>query len=210
MEKECLQHPWFFLNQKNNAGLKRLNTIDFHFIKSSKKLNKAVIEYLIHQNATNKIYSNLRKIFKQIDVAGNGFLSYEDMKNAWKKCYAKNCRCDLEFDKFFYMADVNKNKRVEWEEFLKLTLNYEDLLSEKNLKCVFQFFDKDNTGRISKQNLKDSFSGEEDEINELARSLLLEINKFADDEEISFDFFKSIIMEIKNNDNLMRKMDSNI
>ena len=29
--KECLQHPWLSLNQRNNFGIKRLNTIDFHY-----------------------------------------------------------------------------------------------------------------------------------------------------------------------------------
>jgi calcium-dependent protein kinase len=209
--KECLKHPWLAKfrskEQKQYAKL-RINTLTI--FQNMKSFHKAVVEYLIHQHSTDINYSNLKKIFKELDHDGKGYLSYDEMKKAWKNTHNDEVLCDKEFDNYFNLVDLNGNKIIEYEEFLKVTVNYEDLLSEKNLSKAFKFLDKINSGFISVDDIKNSFHGHDAKENEeLAIELLREIDIKAT-EKISFDEFKDIVKELKKNKSLMDSLtDSN-
>ena len=101
--KECMKHNWLTKFKKNKDEKKypilRINTLTV--FQSMKSFHKAVIEYLIHQHSTDKNYSNLNKIFKELDVDGKGYLSYEDMKKAYMNFYQDASFCEKEFDNFF-------------------------------------------------------------------------------------------------------------
>ena len=45
--------------------------------------------------------------------------------------------------------DNDNNGFIEIDEFIRATINKEKLLTEKNLKMAFDFFDKDKNGTIS-------------------------------------------------------------
>jgi hypothetical protein len=50
--------------------------------------------------------------------------------------------------------DNDNNGFIEIDEFIRATINKEKLLTEKNLKMAFDFFDKNKNGRISAKELK--------------------------------------------------------
>jgi calcium-dependent protein kinase len=208
--KECLKHNWLTKIKKNEQKeYPKLKINNLSIFQSMKSFHKAVIEYLIHQHSTDINYNNLKKIFKDLDVDANGYLSYEDMKKAWKNCYTDDTCCGIEFDNFFNLADLKGNKRIEYEEFLRLTVNYEDLLSEKNLLKAFKFFDKNNTGVININDIKNSFVGHGTQDNEeLAKQLMRELDIKTTD-EISFEDFKSIVNELKKDKTLMHSLVEN-
>ena len=54
--------------------------------------------------------------------------------------------------------DFAENKRINYSEFIAATINLQDFLSEQRLQAIFNQFDIDNTGQISKENLKQAFS----------------------------------------------------
>lgn len=54
------------------------------------------------------------------------------------------------FDDIMAALDKNCNGVVDFTEFLTAAADKDVLLSEKNLKMVFNMFDKDHNGSISK------------------------------------------------------------
>lgn len=54
--------------------------------------------------------------------------------------------------------DFAENKRINYSEFIAATINVHEFLSEERLQAIFNQFDIDNTGSISKENLKQAFS----------------------------------------------------
>lgn len=54
--------------------------------------------------------------------------------------------------------DFAENKRINYSEFIAATINVHDYLSEERLQGIFNQFDIDNTGSISKDNLRQAFS----------------------------------------------------
>ncbi len=65
------------------------------------------------------------------------------------------------FDDIMTSLDKNCNGVVDFTEFLTAAADKDVLLSEKNLRMVFNMFDKDHNGSISKQELKDIFETSE-------------------------------------------------
>ena len=54
------------------------------------------------------------------------------------------------FDDILASLDKNCNGVIDYTEFLTAASDKDVLLSEKNLKMVFNIFDKDHNGSISK------------------------------------------------------------
>ena len=102
-----------------------------------------------------------------------------------------------EVNRIMSMIDSDNNGYIEYEEFLRATLNKESILCESNLQAAFSVFDKDKSGKISSEEIKNFLGGQgiNDKIfNEMIRQL--DING---DGEISYKEFKEIMGKILNN-----------
>ena len=90
----------------------------------------------------------LLKTFKKLDLDQDGQLTAMMGEEEAKK----------EVDRIFKSIDVNNTGAIDFSEFLLATMNHKKVLSEERLAQVFKIFDSDNSGSISKQEIKDFFS----------------------------------------------------
>ncbi len=102
--------------------------------------------------------------------------------------------------------DQDKSGQISIEEFLRATINYENLISENNLKYAFDYFDKDHSGFLSKDEIKEVLGliDDSDESNKIVNDIFKEVDLNGDG-QISFEEFK-IMME--NNQKLILKNDN--
>ena len=63
------------------------------------------------------------------------------------------------FDDIFSLLDGDNNDYIDYEEFLRATLNRKLLVNEKMLKLAFRFFDKEKFGFFSKEGIMKYFIG---------------------------------------------------
>ena len=63
-----------------------------------------------------------------------------------------------EVDRIFTTIDVNGTGAIDFTEFLLATVNHKKLLSQERMTQVFKMFDKDGSGTISRDEIKDFFS----------------------------------------------------
>lgn len=90
--------------------------------------------------------------------------------------------------------DFAENKRINYSEFIAATINVSEFLSDERLAAIFNQFDIDNTGKITKENLKQAFSKygrniTDDDINDI-----LQKHDIAGDKAISLEEFKILIL----------------
>lgn len=74
--------------------------------------------------------------------------------------------------KALQIMDTNNNGLIDYTEFIAAALQSQNYLNENHLKTAFAYFDKDNSGSISKEELKtclqsDDFTLTTDDIDKL-------------------------------------------
>ena len=160
---------------------------------SKQKLKQASVAFIVHQMRTNKLIKKLTDIFKELDESGDGLLSKEELKKGYKK-YFEDSITDNEFDEIMKTIDQDESGQISIEEFLRATVNYDNLISEKNLKYAFESFDKDHSGSLSPDEIREVFGLSSDDEN--ANKILAQIFKDVDingDGMISYDEFKTMM-----------------
>ena len=97
--------------------------------------------------------------------------------------------------------DQDKSGQISIEEFLRATVNYENLVTEKNLKYAFEYFDKDHSGFLSPDEIREvlGLNDENEETNRLVNEIIKDVD-INGDGQISYEEFKTMM---KRNQNLI-------
>ena len=90
--------------------------------------------------------------------------------------------------------DFAENKRINYSEFIAATINVNEFLTEERLMAIFNQFDIDNSGKITKDNLKQAFSKYGRDIHEHDIDDILKKHDLAGDQAISYEEFKKMIL----------------
>jgi len=152
--QKCLDHP-FILNLKTNKTnnismakvLKNISEIN-----AREKLQQATIAYIVHNLNQTKEINDLQKVFQEMDVNNDGMLTYSEIKNAYEKYFGKTIS-EMQINKIIEGMDSNSDGIISYEEFLRVSLNQNHFVDEKNLKLAFDLFDLNKDGKLSKEEL---------------------------------------------------------
>ena len=150
--KEVLEHKWF--EKVKTAKLKELN-FDGSFLKeyiNSNHLKKLVLLYIASRIGDKEI-SELKEVFKAFDKNNDGQIDLEEFKKGLKEIKSQNFS-EQEISEFFSSIDTDKNNKIDYTEFLAATLEKKTYLQEERLCEAFCMIDKDNDGKITKNELK--------------------------------------------------------
>ena len=205
--QEALKHPFIVkntLNKKNenNNNINNINKISLknclQNFSSKQKLHQASIAFIVHQMSNNKMFDELKEIFKELDESGEGLLSKEELKKGYNKFFSDKLS-ENDFDEIMKIIDQDNSGEISIEEFLRATINYENLTTEKNLKLAFDYFDKDHSGTLTPDEIRDVLGLNDN--NEKTQKIVSDIMKDIDingDGVISYDEFKLMMTSNKN------------
>ena len=74
------------------------------------------------------------------------------------KTRADSKALEKDIDKIYHNIDMDNNGYIEYEEFVRAAISKEKFLSNENiLKFAFNYFDKDNSGSIDRDELNEVF-----------------------------------------------------
>ncbi|CAJ1946569.1 unnamed protein product [Cylindrotheca closterium] len=94
---------------------------------------------------------DVHHVFKQVDVDDSGHIDKEELAQLFAKL---ECKIPAEeLDMVMEELDENKDGQIDEEDFVKWYVHSEKRISMRT-KLVFDFFDTDNSGKITRPNLK--------------------------------------------------------
>ena len=161
--QEALNHPWF----KEKKAKELFNQIEDHniIIKLLKNLKsyrresiiqETALAYLVHNFPQMKDVVNACKLFNQIDINGDGKITekelYEGLHNIIKGESLKKDVSDI-----YKNLDMDNNGFIEYEEFVRAAVSKEKFTNDNILKYAFRYFDKDNNGEITINEIEEVF-----------------------------------------------------
>lgn len=204
--QDALKDPWLTRlcsDNSNSSYVKLTNSVQkFQQFDSRPKLKNAIMAFMVHHLATEEMTKDLIETFKKMDKSGDGRLSLEELLEGFKEILKAQGRDDL-FDEpqirsKFNAIDKDGSKYIEIQEFITVTINEELLLTEKNLKMTFDYFDKDKNGCLDQVEVLDLLNNRgstEDNTNQVKE--LIQRYDTNHDGVLSFEEFKQLISELK-------------
>ena len=193
---EALKHPWFNVTNSNilynNISKDEVlncisNLLNYSF---KSKFEELVLTYIIHNLPRPKQAKTCIKLFKLANKNEDGKLLRNELKQTLLNFVSEEFLQN--FDIIFSLLDGDNNGYIDYEEFLRATIDRKILINEKVLKLAFKFFDKDNMGFISKNRIKNDFVGT-NMTEEVFNTIFDEID-LDKDGQIDFQDFKGMMM----------------
>ena len=107
------------------------------------------------------------------------------------------------FDDILETLDKNRNGVVDYTEFLTAAADKSQLLTDANLRFAFNMFDKDQSGAVSKAELKAVFETSEQKDDEFWNGVFEEVDVDGDG-EISFEEFKTCMTSVLRKESIQK------
>ena len=193
---EALKHPWFKVSNSNilynniskEEVLNCISNLLNYSIKS--KFEELVLAYIVHNLPRPKQAKSCIKLFKLANKNEDGKLSRNELKETLLNFVSEEFLQN--FDDIFSLLDGDNNDYIDYEEFLRATLDRKLLVNDRILKLAFRFFDKEKIGVISKDKIMKLFVGT-NMTEEVFNNIFDEIDSDKDG-QIDFNDFKEMMM----------------
>ena len=159
---EALQDPWLVQNSKTfgKSSFELLPILNnLKKFSSRQKLQRAILTFIASQLLSKEETQELSQHFREIDADCDGKITKEELVKEYEKKFSK-MRAKEEVDKIMEQVDTDKSGFIDYTEFIIATMTKEKLLSRKNLERSFKAFDKDASGRITLDELKEFLGNE--------------------------------------------------
>ena len=195
---EALKHPWFKVTNSNilynniskEDVLKCVQNLLNYQINS--KFEELVLAYIIHSMPRPKEAKASIKLFKLANKNEDGKLLRNELKETLLNFVSEEFLSN--YDEIFSQLDGDNNGFIDYEEFLRATLDRKSFVNENVLILAFDFFDKNRSGYISRDKIMSYFINTNTNMNEeLFKKIFDEIDKNKDG-KIDFIDFKEMMM----------------
>ncbi|CAL5098442.1 unnamed protein product [Urochloa decumbens] len=149
---QVLNHPW--IKEDGDAPDTPLDNVVLNRLKQFRAMNqfkKAALRVIAGCLSEEEI-TGLKEMFKNIDKDNSGTITLDELKNGLAKHGTK--LTDGEIQQLMEAADADGNGLIDYDEFVTATVHMNKLDREEHLYTAFQYFDKDNSGYITKEELE--------------------------------------------------------
>ena len=198
--EQSLNHAWF-KKMKEMIKIKEVTkenltkvAANLKNFRANQKLQQATLAYIVHNLTKKEDTAELRKCFMEFDENGDGRLTREELIKGLNKIMTP-AESLTEVNRIMGLIDVDGSGFIEYEEFLRASLNKDKLLTTENLQVVFNMFDKDKSGKITPDELKNVLGKDAKVSAEVWNQIVKDIDGNGDG-EISFNEFKIMMNKV--------------
>ena len=189
-----LNHPWLDKNAPNSTGnLSNLNIKALKTYVSSCKLRKIAMNFIASRLVDDEV-ENLRKIFQELDTNQNGTISLDELAKGIEKLEETGIKAGNDIKMIFDAMDTDHSGRIEYTEFIASTMDQKLYQREERLLEAFGMFDRDGSGKITKNELLGVLKAEQ-QISEEIISKYVKDFDLDGDGEIDYNEFINIIAQ---------------
>ncbi|XP_057470102.1 calcium-dependent protein kinase 29-like [Actinidia eriantha] len=149
---QAIEDPW--LKEGGEASDKPLDSavlVRMKQFRAMNKLKKLALK-VIAENLSEGEIQGLKQTFNSMDTDGSGTITLEELKVGLHKLGSKLTESEIEA--LMEAADVDKSGTIDYIEFITATMHRHKLEQEEHLYKAFQFFDKDGSGFITRDELR--------------------------------------------------------
>ncbi|XP_057809807.1 calcium-dependent protein kinase 2 [Salvia miltiorrhiza] len=149
---QVLEHPW--IKEGGEASDKPIDSAVLSRMKQFRAMNKLkkLALKVIAENLSAEEIHGLKAMFTNMDTDKSGTITYEELKAGLARLGSK--LTETEVRQLMDAADVDGNGTIDYIEFITATMHRHRLEREENLYKAFQYFDKDNSGFITRDELE--------------------------------------------------------
>ena len=202
--EEALNHPWFkenkskqlFNNIKDKRTIKDLikNLKSYH---RTSVIQETALAYLVHHFPHIKDVVNACKLFNKFDHSGDGKITKDELYKGLSKIY-QSSTLEKDVDEIFKNLDMDNNGYIGYEEFVRGAVNKEYFVKPNVLKFAFRYFDKDNSGEITFDEIEELFYEsipDKSKVHETLMAIIKEVD-INNDKKISFGEFSTVMKKM--------------
>ncbi|PNY11238.1 calcium-dependent protein kinase 9-like protein [Trifolium pratense] len=166
---QVLEHPW--LKEGGNASDKPIDSAVLSRMKQFRAMNKLkkLALKVIAENLSSEEIQGLKAMFTNMDTDKSGTITYEELRAGLQRL--GSTLTEAEVRQLMEAADVDGNGSIDYIEFITATMHRHRLERDEHLYMAFQYFDKDNSGFITRDELETAMKeydmGDEDTIREI-------------------------------------------
>ncbi|XP_021728997.1 calcium-dependent protein kinase 8-like [Chenopodium quinoa] len=189
-----LEHPWLqnikkapnvSLGETVKARLKQFSVMN----KLKKKALKVIAEHL----STEEV-AGIKEAFDAMDTGKTGKINLEQLRVGLQKLGHHIPDADLQI--LMDAADVDGNGALNYGEFVAVSVHIRKMANDEHLHRAFSFFDKNKTGFIEVDELRDALNDDSDAIANNTEEVINAIMHDVDtdkDGRISYDEFSAMM-----------------
>ena len=202
--EQALNHPWFqdnksklLFHQINDENIIDKLILNLKNYKNTSILHKISMAYLIHSYPQMKDVINASKLFNKIDEDDDCKINEKELLEGLKIKYNTIVKKE-DVKQIFSNIDLNNNGCIDYEEFVSAAVNKKKFINKNVLMIAFKFFDKNNSGEITIDEIERMFKESVVDKKKVHESLQ-KITKDLDlnvDGKITFEEFVTVMKKI--------------
>ncbi|KAK7245856.1 hypothetical protein RIF29_40708 [Crotalaria pallida] len=149
---EVLEHPW--IREGGEASDKPIDSAVLSRMKQFRAMNKLkqLALKVIAENLSEEEIKGLKAMFANMDTDNSGTITYEELKTGLARIGSR--LSEAEVKQLMEAADVDGNGSIDYIEFISATMHRHRLERDEHLYKAFQYFDKDSSGYITRDELE--------------------------------------------------------
>ncbi|XP_030453667.1 calcium-dependent protein kinase 2-like [Syzygium oleosum] len=154
---QVLEHHW--IKEGGNASDKPIDSAVLSRMKQFRAMNKLkkLALKVIAENLSEEDIQGLKAMFANMDTDKSGTITYEELKTGLARLGSK--LTEAEVKQLMDAADVDGNGSIDYIEFVTATMHRHKLELDEHLYKAFQYFDKDNSGFITMDEIETAMRG---------------------------------------------------
>ena len=197
----ALNHPWFkeqksqeIYNSINDKNTMKTLISNLKLYRRTSIIQETALAYLVHNFPQFKDIVNACKLFNQIDKSGDGKITKNELYKGLGERY-KSDTLEKDVDEIYKNLDMDNNGYIGYEEFVRAAVSKEYFVKDSVLRFAFRYFDKDDSGEITFDEIEDLFSqsiSDKNKVHETLVNIIKEVD-VNNDGKINFEEFSKVM-----------------
>ncbi|BDA50363.1 Calcium-dependent protein kinase 34 [Coccomyxa sp. Obi] len=191
---QILRHSW--MKENGTASDKPLDNVILTRMRGFMNMNKLKKEALkvIAGGMSPEEIAGLRSLFQSLDTDKSGTVTLEELKEGLAKQGSEVTQRELQA--LVESMDFDANGSIDYDEFCAATINMSQLQLEENMHRAFLHFDTDNSGTISKEELKEALKKLPGNLDTIVEEVLADVDKNHDG-SIDYEEFSQMMRNMQ-------------
>ena len=158
---EALQHPWLQQSRKSideelsERDSARLSLASLQSFSASFKLKQCACSLIASQILPKEVKQEINRVFQALDLDCDGKLTPDDIRQSYEHNFGVKLDDD-DVAEIFNEVNYSGTGSIQYSEFIVASMLEKNLVTEEMLEVAFQLLDKDGSGLLGFEDLKEA------------------------------------------------------